>query len=264
MRDHPLNAISQARVRSSFRRGLNRYHATAVAQAQIADHLAELLARQTGQTLWESVFEFGCGTGHLTEALLRRFEVRQLVLNDLVPEAVGSLRRTMSDRLEQTQFCFGPVEAVPLPSDLDLVASASTVQWIGDIPGLMARLCARLAPGGWLAVSGFGRYQFHELQTLGSQAAAPSYADRADWQDMLPAGMELRVVEQAPLVLEFDTAIDLLRHLRHTGVNGNAQQGWSRRQLQQFELEYRAQFETNGRLPLTYDPVWIVAQKVGS
>ncbi|NRB19055.1 MAG: methyltransferase domain-containing protein [Rhodobacteraceae bacterium] len=261
MRDAMSSDLNQNRVRQSFRRGLASYHQHARAQAEIAAALVQALRQQGAPEWFDNVLEFGCGTGHLTRPLLQSFDIHHLTLNDLVAEAAPGLGALTKDRADRTHFTFGPIETVPLPSELDLITSASTVQWISDMPALMARLSARLSPGGWLALSGFGSAQFHQLRDLGSSAAAPSYVDAPDWPALLPRDMELLHVAQEPIEMLFDGAIDLLRHLRNTGVNAQAEQRWSRGRLTEFEDSYRSQFGHDGKLPLTYDPVWMIARK---
>ncbi|MFY0310236.1 malonyl-ACP O-methyltransferase BioC [Leisingera sp. D0M16] len=253
--------LDQSRVRQSFRRGLESYHRNASVQAEIAAQLAEMLQAQGAPGQFGAALEFGCGTGHLTRQLLHRYRIGSLLLNDLVPEAAFALQALEGAEQPQVRFEAGPVESLPLPQELDLIASASTVQWIPDLPALTARLAARLKPGGWLALSGFGRGQFRELAALGSAAAAPSYLDAGEWRAVLPESLNLLAVTQAPVVLEFDNALALLKHLRQTGVNGHAQQSWSRRHLRDFEDAYRARFGRSGKLPLTYDPVLLVARR---
>ncbi|MEW2913237.1 malonyl-ACP O-methyltransferase BioC [Leisingera sp. JC11] len=263
MKDIQPPHLDQTRVRQSFRRGLESYHGAASVQAEIASQLAQMLQAQGAPRHFGSVLEFGCGTGHLTRQLLQRFGADSLILNDLVPEAAQVLRTLDSTAAAQSRFAAGPIECLPLPHQLDLIASASTVQWIPGLPALMARLTNHLKPGGWLALSGFGRSQFRELAALGSDAAAPSYLDADEWPAALPEDLEILQIEQRPVVLEFDSALHLLRHLRRTGVNGNAQQGWSRRQLRSFEDAYRERFGRGGKLPLTYDPVLLAARRTG-
>ncbi|MCB4455872.1 malonyl-ACP O-methyltransferase BioC [Leisingera sp. McT4-56] len=261
MKDMQPPHLDQSRVRQSFRRGLESYHGSASVQADIAGQLAAMLQQQGAPRRFASVLEFGCGTGHLTRQLLQRFQADSLSLNDLVPEAAQVLQALDGTAPAQARFAGGPIEILPLPQELDLIASASTVQWIPDLAGLAARLAAHLKPGGWLALSGFGRGQFRELAALGSAAAAPSYLDADEWPAVLPHGMEILQITQRPVVLEFSSAMHLLKHLRQTGVNGHAQQNWSRRRLREFEEAYRARFGRNGILPLTYDPVLLVARK---
>lgn len=258
MKDLSQPPTDQRRIRQSFQRGLDSYHGAATVQAEIAAQLVQMAVAHDLPQPIETALEFGCGTGHLTDRLVQHFQLRSLLLNDLVPEAAQLVAQRAS---VPTRAHVGPVETLPLPPRLELIASASTVQWVADLPALMARLSAHLAPGGHLLLSGFGRKQFHELAALGSEAAAPSYLDAADWPQMLPAEMQLLAVRQQPRVLMFDTALNLLRHLRQTGVNGQARQGWSRRDLRAFEQRYLARFGVNGQLPLTYDPVLVLARK---
>lgn len=242
-----------ARIATGFRRGLHSYDAHATAQADIAAQLARLLSRHC-PTRIGGAFEFGCGTGGLTHLLRNRFEIAQLWLNDLLPECANVA-------LDGDAFLAGPVDKVALPKGLDLIASCSTVQWLPDLPATLSRLTRALNPGGMLALSGFGTAQFHELRALGSGGAAPGYLNADDWPAILPPDMQLLHASQRPTRLWFNSGMDVLRHLRSTGVNGAAGRVWSRRRLAAFDTAYRARFETAQGLPLTYDPVWIIAQK---
>lgn len=261
MKHDPDPEALLSRVQQRFRRGLSTYHEEARAQAQIAQNLAEMIHASSAEAVFDAVLEFGCGTGHLTEALLQRFTIRDLTLNDLVPEAALPACAVAEKRGVLPRFLKGPVEALSLRQEYDLIASASTVQWIADLPRTLERLCNALTPGGWLALSGFGTAQFHELAALGPVAAAPNYMDAHDWSAALPQGMDLVAVRQRPIVLEFPSALDVLRHLRATGVNGKACQSWTRRQLLDYHKAYSGKFHCNGRLPLTYDPVMLVARR---
>ena len=251
--------LSQARVQQSFRRGLESYHAGASVQARIAGHLGAMLAENAGRSFGR-VFEFGCGTGHLTRALTENHDIKELCLNDLVPDCSDAALAAVCGA-PRVRFQAGDVQTVELPDALNLIASASTVQWIEDQPRLLSRLSGQLADGGWLALSGFGSSQFHELAALGSTAGAPGYRDAEEWDAILPAEMELVAVHQTRIIRFFDTARDVLRHLRETGVNGNAQGGWTRARLAGFEAEYEARFRGDAGLTLTYDPVWMLARK---
>lgn len=261
MKHDPDPEALLSRVQQRFRRGMSTYHEEARAQAQIARNLAEMLVASSAKTGMGSVLEFGCGTGHLTDALLQRFTIKDFTLNDLVSEAALPACAVAEEKGVRPHFKGGPVEALALHGEYDLIASASTVQWIADLPRALERLCNALRPGGWLALSGFGTAQFHELAALGPVAAAPNYMDAHDWSAALPRGMDLVAVRQRPIVLEFPSALDVLRHLRATGVNGKACQSWTKSQLLDYQQAYMAEFSRNGTLPLTYDPVMLVARR---
>lgn len=242
------------RIQRSFRRGLHSYHQASVAQAEIAAQLTTRLAELAPER-FEKVLEFGCGTGHLTRALTKGFAIGHLYLNDLVPDCAELAGR------HHASFLSGPIEATELPTELSLISSASTIQWIEDTPALIQRLWQHLEPGGWLAMSGFTPGHFCELHSLGSTAAAPSYMNLDNWASALPSRARIHCLSEYKTVLYFDTPREVLRHLRDTGVNGNARTLWTRKELARFEKEYSARFEIKDRVPLTYAASLIIAQK---
>lgn len=252
-----------ARVHDSFRRSLGSYHAEASVQARIARHLSTLLVQAGAPNAFDRVFEFGAGTGHLTGALLDRFTVSELTLNDLVAECRPHLAPLVGDRVSGWSFLSGPVESAPLSGVYDLIASASTVQWLDDPAAVLAHLSAHLRPGGWMALSGFGPGQFAELDALGATGAAPHYATVAEWRTLLPADLSLVEAEEHSERQHFADLRALLRHLRQTGVNGRAGGAWTRGQLASIEDAYRQRHSDGGKLRLTYAPVYLVLRKEG-
>ncbi len=253
----------QARVRQSFRRGLASYHDHARVQAGIAATLTNALRTAGAPAHFEQALEFGCGTGHLTAALLANFRIDDLTLNDLVPDCAAHLQPLLAGRMTQSRFLPGPIETLHLPEDLDLIAAASTVQWLTDLPTLIHRLTDHLAPGGWMALSGFACSHFAELQQIGADASAPGYLDPADWPDLLPTAMKIVHLHQETVQLTFPDALGLLRHLRLTGVNGRARQHWTRARLTEFAHELAQGRPSGNPLTLTYQPVYLIASKVG-
>ena len=256
-------ASVEDRIAQSFRRGLGTYHAAAVAQAQIAEMVMDALLAAGAPDAFGRVLEFGCGTGHLTAQILQRLAVDHLTLNDLVADCATALHSVLHGHKTQAAFLVGAIETVPLPMGLDLVASASTVQWVQDPAALIARLSTHLAPGGWLAISGYGRGHFAELQGAGAQAMAPSYLDPQDWRAALPDNLRVRHLAQHSLCMPFPDAISLLRHLRRTGVNAGVGRHWTRAKLAEFDAMLRSDLPKGACLSLTYCPVIVIAQKLG-
>jgi malonyl-CoA O-methyltransferase len=250
---------AQSRVERSFRRGLATYHDAAIAQARIAALLVDALQAAGAPLAFGKALEFGCGTGHLTAQILQRFCLDHLILNDLVADCASVLQPILQAHRTQVAFHAGAIETLPLPMGLDLVASASAVQWVQDPAALITRLAAHLAPGGWLAISGYGRGHFAELQG----AAAPSYLDPGDWRAILPADLRVHSLTAQPIRLQFADGISLLRHLRQTGVNAGAGTQWTRANLVDFEKRLRAAQPNASDLNLTYCPVTVIAQKAG-
>ncbi len=252
--------LRPSRIEQSFRRGFASYDSHATCQKEIAARLVALFLRKSGVTAVESLLEIGCGTGFLTRAFSQSLSADHRVLNDLVPDSREYLARLPD--LGRWDFLPGSVETTPLPGQFDLITSASALQWVSDTPALLKRLCDHLNPGGWLAISSFGPDHFHELCAFHDQPCNMAYFSPDEWRVMLPEGMEARYIVQDHYTDWFETPLTLLKHLRKTGVNGNAQQQWSRKDLMRFNQDYTGRYGSeDGPVPLTWAPVYVIAQK---
>jgi len=250
-----MTAMGTARVERSFSRSFASYHDTASQQSRIAGDLAARLARHGAPGMFRNGFEIGCGTGHLTRALCRRFSFARLSLNDLVPEAQATAAGFGA------RFLPGDAREITWPERPDLIASASVIQWMEHPQEFLARAGQALAPGGWLAISGFGPDQYRELADLGSGAHAPGLCHARALAAALPEGFEILDAGEERRALWFDGPRDVLGHLRRTGVNGRAGDVWTRSRLARFCESYLRDFGKDGAVPLSYHPVWIIARK---
>ncbi len=243
------------KVQRSFSRSFHTYHDAANQQAWVAERLVDELHRLGAPNQYRAGFELGCGTGHLSRLLRAQFSVDHLSLNDIAPQA----RQTA--HTVDARFVEGDARQVSWPAHIDLLVSASMIQWMENPADLLRKAAKALAPGGWLAISGFGPKQYQELRQIGSAAQAPGLCG-AD--EMRAAIEDVLIVKSAGESLRpsyFATPRDVLRHLRNTGVNGRAQRAWTKSTLAWFEQDYWTEFGDGQGVPLTYHPVWIIAQK---
>ncbi|RQP04253.1 MAG: methyltransferase domain-containing protein [Paracoccus sp. BP8] len=245
-----MNALA-GRVARSFARGMATYDGAALAQRRIAARLFAAYRRAAPGHCPARVLEAGYGSGHLTRHLLGLRPAR-LWLNDLAaPELPG----VAADYLP------GDVAEVALPGAVELAASASMIQWVPDPARVVGRLCRAVAPGGYLALSGFAPGHFPELRDLGSRAAAPSYLTGEEMAALLPAGWQVRGAGEWRIALHFPGALEVLRHLRATGVNACAGQIRSPGALRDFMARYEARQGGGRGVALTYVASWLVARK---
>ncbi|WP_171205095.1 methyltransferase [Ruegeria sp. HKCCA0235A] len=243
------------KVQRSFSRSFQTYNDTASQQAWVARKLVSEMRRVGAPNRFDVAFELGCGTGHLTRLLRQNFDLPDFHVNDIAPQA-----RATADA-ENAAFIAGDVRLVEWPAKLDLVASASMIQWMEDPAGLLQQVAEALEPGGWLAISGFGPLQYQELAQIGSTARAPGLCLPDTFATAIDGQFKILTVGQSVRPSYFDTPRDVLKHLRSTGVNGRAQGAWTRSTLARFEADYVQKFGADGRVPLTYHPVWVIAEK---
>ena len=68
--------------------------------------------------------------------------------------------------------------------------------------------------------------------------------------------------EEERITLHFTDPMEVLRHLKYTGVTANASGTWTKGKQMRFCEEYRNCFSTDdGQVTLTYTPVYLLAIK---
>lgn len=244
-----------ARLQRSFTRSFATYSKAASVQGEIAATLAKTIPARA----FDRVLEFGAGTGGFTRHLLAGREISHYDINDLVPQSANILLPLITPHGAKARFIAGPAEDIA-PAPYDLIASASTIQWIETLPEMLARLCAAQPKQGLLALSGFGRSHFREMQQLGIPPQAPMLCDAPQLRRMLPQGYVVLRQAQWHRTVWFDDMRALFMHLRRTGVNGRGR-GWTRHEMRDFCERYQRDFSKDGRVPLTYDATIMVAEK---
>lgn len=238
------------RIAAGFARHLASYETAATAQAQIADRLAARIAPLVPPAA--RLLELGHGTGFLTRQLAR-LAPGEIWLNDLV----APLPEMSWPAATKVRALPGDAAALRFPAGLDLIASASMLQWLADPAALLHRAAQALRPGGILAVSSFGPGNFPELAGLGLPPGAPGYRDAAGLCADLPVGMQVLAAWDESLPLVFPDARALMAHLRATGVNGLRAGHLSAPGLRAL----MRQMNREGLTTLTYRPSYCMARK---
>ena len=252
-----MAGVDKGRVGRSFARHYGEYNEQAVVQREMAERLAAALAEKAPDLRVQRALEIGIGTGFLTRLLTARFPQAEWWFNDLTPAAFDWIPAGLAQALTLE----GDAETLPYPHGLDLLAGASALQWFDEPQHFFPKAHRVMNGGGVLAIATFGERQFHELAALaGSPLHYPTLNELADMARA--AGFRLLHTAEWEHTLSFDTARDLLEHLRSTGVNGaSARRISTPAQLRAFGAEYAAAHPTkSGKLPLTYHAALLVAQ----
>ncbi|WP_107688075.1 malonyl-ACP O-methyltransferase BioC [Neisseria wadsworthii] len=234
-----------------FTRALPSYAQNAPAQTQIAGKLLTLLKQQfSGEAA--CALEIGCGSGIYSGLLQSSLPVQEWHVNDLSTacEAWVSAHR----------FLGGDIETLALNTQYDLITSSSTFQWLADPAALVRKLNACLNTGGILAFSTFTPENLFQIKSL--TGAGLDYPTEQEWRRLLlNCGFHVCHTESESLTLHFDSPLAVLQHLKYTGVTATQKQMWTKSRMQHFAEAYRNRYATDGRYPLTYTPLYIVAQK---
>lgn len=120
------------------------------------------------------VYDLGCGTGTLTDALLQRWPGAAVTGIDSSPDMLAKAEADFPDMtwIEADAATWLP-ESPP-----DVIYSNAALHWVADHPRLFPRLFASLAPGGVLAVQMPGNFDAPSHRLLVETAANGSWVER--------------------------------------------------------------------------------------
>ncbi|KJC60254.1 SAM-dependent methyltransferase [Bradyrhizobium sp. LTSPM299] len=185
-------------------------------------------------------------------------------LTELVRGRIGSIRR----------IAFDPSEALGLsPESLDLVVSALALQFVNDLPGVLAQIRRALKGDGLLLAAMLGGDTLTELRQSFAAAeaeceggASPRVAPFADLRDigalLQRAGFALPVTDVDRVVVRYASAFALMQDLRRMGATNILRERrrtpTRRATLLRMAQIYTERFaDADGRIRATFDIVWL-------
>lgn len=165
-------------------------------------------------------------------------------------------------------------EKLPLaPESLDLVVSALALQFVNDLPGVLAQVRRALKPDGLLLAAMIGGDSLTELRQAFAAAEAeceggvsPRVAPFADLRDigalLQRAGFALPVTDVDRVVVRYGNAFALMQDLRRMGAANvliERRHAPSRRAtlLRMAEIYAERFADADGRIRATFDIIWL-------
>ncbi len=243
-------------IAKRFEKAASTYDREAYVQQRIAQQMMHLVKPLFTHPL-AKVTEFGCGTGSYSRLLLQELQPAQLWLNDLCPAMQPRLHNILQPHVT---FHPGDAEEMAFPQEQQLVTSCSTLQWFQHPHRFFEKCNQSLAEGGILAFSTFGPENFREIkETTGAGLAYPTLEEL---KRMLSPHYHILHASENIIPHYFASPLEVLRHLKRTGVTATGGTLWTHGRLARFFTEYVQLFGAeNGQVPLTYHPVYIVARR---
>ena len=256
-----MNASNPGR---SFSRAAAQYHESAVLHRKIARRLSEMLPPEKAP----QVYEIGCGSGFLTEALARLYPQGRI---DAVDCAAGMIEvsKEVLGGYGNISWIMDDARYYRPSRSYDLITSSSALQWMQPLDVYFRRLSAVLKPGGRLLFSLMTAGTLKEFRDL-RREIAPGKAlinGLPESQDVSravrEAGYKVLRSETEKCSMFFKDAISALRFVKQLGVTGgslSAAHGRLSRSefanlLEMYEQRHRSQ---NG-VPVTFVSLYIDA-----
>jgi SAM-dependent methyltransferase len=188
-----------------------------------------------------------------------------------------AVRSAVADRASQLTHLDLPdsgSEPLPLaPESIDLVVSALALQFVNDLPGVLAQIRRALKPDGLLMAAMIGGDSLIELRQSFAAAEAeveggvsPRVAPFADLRDMgallQRTGFALPVTDVDRVMVRYDNAFALMQDLRRMGATNvlveRRRIPTRRATLLRMAQIYAERFsDSDGRIRATFDIVWL-------
>jgi malonyl-CoA O-methyltransferase len=201
--------LNKETIARSFLRGKETYDQHAKVQQKVGRSLIDMLGDYP-KMRFDRVLEIGCCTGVMTEMFLANHTAGTLYLNDLVPEFYEIVRDRFADQVDTViEPLFGDIEKLDLPSDLDLVLSSSTFQWLVDLTEFFIKIAKALKKNGYLAFTLFGPGTLTEFKQL--TGVGLTYAALGNVLDLLEKYFVLEFVETEKHRLFFTSPREVLQ-----------------------------------------------------
>lgn len=267
--EHGLQVSSQINgIRRLFGRAASQYDAHAVLQQEIGSRMLDRLQYIRHDPA--CVLDAGCGTGAALPGLRQRWPQARLLALDLAEPMLQlacpprPFWQKWLDRPAVSPVC-ADMSRLPLATgSVNMIWSASSLQWCSDLPATFAEFRRVLAPGGLLMFATFGpdtlkelRQSFAQLDGYAHVNTFPDMHDIGDW--LMAAGFSAPVVDMEYITLTYATLRDMLREIKQIGANavtGSRKDGLTGRQYwRQLENLYETHRQ-QGRLPATWEVVY--------
>jgi malonyl-CoA O-methyltransferase len=158
--------IDKARVRAAFNRAAHTYDAAAVLQKMVREEMLDRL--NLVKISPQAILDAGCGTGHGSFALQKKFGGAQIVSLDIANEMLQKTKaqRPLMNKIfgHQHLLC-ADIESLPLADQsVGMIWSNLALQWCNNLDAAFSEAARVLAPEGLYMFSTFGPDTLKELR----------------------------------------------------------------------------------------------------
>lgn len=234
-------------VKNQFKKSLDKYEENALVQSVMAEKLVEYLPSDN----FQNILELGCGTGLLTKKLINRISYKKYYANDIVEKSKIYLDKILKDYT----FLAGNAQRLQVNCRFNLIISNAMFQWFSNLEKVLEYYKNLLIKNGIIAFSTFSPENYKEIKEL--TGLALEYKTVDEITEILKKNYELKTIENFDYTMHFNNPLEILAHMKHTGVNALTAKHLGIKEVKAFCDDYK---NTYPDLSLTYSPIIVIAQ----
>jgi malonyl-CoA O-methyltransferase len=254
------------KIADNFSKGVNNYFCHSQVQKKCAEKLLKMLQNHTYSLPNGSILEIGCGTGFVTQGLIKQFPNRFLDILDISPEMLKYCQKNLEISDLQREFIqFRTMDGEKIKADKNTYAaivSSFTVQWFQDIVNSLNRLIKTIKPEGILLVAFPNDKSFPEWKNVCQELNLPftrnQLPNTIDLVKKLPIQTTKTYVKEEKITMNYNNAADFFRSLKIIGAGLNLRQ----EKLSNSEMKQLINYWNNHCYPnnieVTYDVTFLM------
>lgn len=240
--------INPKLIKNQFQKSIDTYNENAIAQKLMAEKLVTEIVKIKCE--FDNILELGCGSGLLTKEISKTIKFNNYFANDLVEKSKSYVQKIIPD----TIFYCGNAQKINPAQKMDLIISNAMFQWFKTINTNNYK--KMLNHGGILAFTSFSPENYREIREL--TGLSLDYKTIDELQQIFEKDFEIIHKEEFTYVMKFSTPLELLAHMKNTGVNSLTTQHWTFKEVKNFCDNYSQKFP---EITLTYAPIIFICKK---
>ncbi len=236
-------------IKKQFEKSMEKYNENAIVQKFTAQKLIANLAGIKNN--FENVLELGSGTGLLTEEFVKNIKYKNYCANDLTEKS----KKYLSQIIPEFTFICGNAQKITPSKKMDLIISNAMFQWFNNLEKVSSHLKNILNKEGILAFSTFSPENYREIKEL--SGISLEYKSVDDLKAIFSKNFEILYTEEFKYIMNFSNPLEILAHMKNTGVNSLTLQHWGFKEVKEFCEKYKSEYP---ELTLTYSPVIFICK----
>ncbi|NOQ76592.1 MAG: malonyl-ACP O-methyltransferase BioC [Methylococcaceae bacterium] len=257
--------IDKDKVKSSFALAAHSYDELATLQRKVG---VELLQKLSKKNALYPIVDMGCGTGFITQQLIDRDYLGQVIAIDIALSMVQKMKMKLKCFQNVAYIC-ADAEFVPLENhSVDTIISNLALQWCQNLMAVFSGFNSILKKEGQLVFSTFGPRTLQELKQAWSEVDHYTHVNEFysadDIHDFLKgAGFKNIKIEKKCYQSHYATVIELMRELKGIGAHNVLSQRnrktTSKANMQAMISAYERNTGQN-KISATYEILFVTAQ----
>ncbi|MBR1617465.1 malonyl-ACP O-methyltransferase BioC [bacterium] len=230
--------LDKQKIQKNFQKSLETYEENALVQNSMAKKICQLIPSKK----FNKILEIGSYTGLLTKKIVAKTEFEDYLAIDIIDSSCYATKISPKIRFQKAD-----IEFFTTQDKFDLIVSNASLQWCESFEKVIKKIISFLAPSGVFVFSVFGERNFIEIKDVFNlQLNYPSP------ENILKINNNIQIKEEI-MKLKFENPLELMRHIKLTGVNSLSSKRITKKQLQMLQEKHNCS--------LTYHPMYVVIKK---